>query len=312
LRLRRPGIARVDEPAPPVRRRRFFARISLAVHVFLMRSLVAGGGRAAEPGRLTSRESKMASRRVVVGLICGSVLQAAGTPALGAAAAAGPYAAVLADPARGDDRTDDARRKPGEILAFGKVKAGDKVLDLIPGGGYFSRLFSRAVGPKGHVYAEWTTEYAKEAHPDPETQAAMSRRAPWTNITVQTHPAKALVAPEPLDLVFTSQNYHDYPDPFMGPTDPAILNKAVFKALKPGGLYLIIDHAAPKGSGLKDTNTLHRIDAETVKAQVMAAGFVFDGESQALRNPKDPRTVAVFDKSIRGHTDQFMLRFRKP
>ena len=250
----------------------------------------------------------MTSRRAILSLICGSVLLAAGPPAL----AADGYAAVLADPARKDDRADDARRKPGEILAFAKVKPGDKVLDLIPGGGYFSRLFSRAVGPKGHVYAEWTSEYAKEAHPDPENQAALSKRAPWTNITVQTHAAKALAAPEPLDLVFTSQNYHDYPNPFMGPTDPAILNKAVFKALKSGGLYVVIDHAATKGSGLKATDTLHRIDPETVKAQVTAAGFVFDGESQALRNPKDPRTAAVFDKSVRGHTDQFMLRFRKP
>lgn len=251
----------------------------------------------------------MASRRAVTGAIFGSLLLAAGAPALGAA---GPYVAVLADPARKDDRDDDARRKPAEILALAKVKPGDKVVDLIPGGGYFSRLYSRAVGPKGHVYALWPNEYAAEAHPAPEQQTAMYRQAPWTNISVVLQPAKAFATPEPVDLVFTSQNYHDYPDPFMGPTDPAVLNRAVFKALKPGGLYVIIDHAAQKGSGLRDTNTLHRIEADTVKAQVTAAGFVFDGESQALRNPRDPRTKAVFDKSVRGHTDQFMLRFRKP
>jgi predicted methyltransferase len=125
-------------------------------------------------------------------------------------------------------------------------------------------------------------------------------------------PAKALSAPEPVDLVFTSQNYHDYPDKFMGPTDPAILNAAVFKALKPGGLYVIVDHAAPDGTGLRDTNTTHRIDEATVKAQVLAAGFVLAGESDALRNPADDRTKLVFDKAVRGKTDQFTLKFRKP
>ena len=237
----------------------------------------------------------------------------AGAAAPGArAAAVGTYDAVVADPARKDDRDDDARRKPAEILALTKVKPGDKVVDLIPGGGYFSRLFSRAVGPKGHVYALWPNEYAAEAHPAPEHQTAAYKKPPWTNISVVLQPAKAFATPEPLDLVFTSQNYHDYPDRFMGPTDPAVLNRAVFKALKPGGFYVIIDHSAPKGSGLNDTETLHRIDVETVKAQVKAAGFVLDGESQALRNPKDPLTIKVFDDKIRGHTDQFALRFRKP
>ena len=240
------------------------------------------------------------------------LMAGAAAPGAPAAAADAPYAAVVADPARRDDRDDDARRKPAEILALAKVKPGDKVVDLIPGGGYFSRLFSRAVGPKGHVYALWPNEYAAEAHPAPEHQTAAYRKPPWTNITVVLQPAKAFATPEPVDLVFTSQNYHDYPDKFMGPTDPAVLNRAVFKALKPGGLYVIIDHSAPKGSGLKDTETLHRIDVETVKAQVKAAGFVLDGESQALRNPKDPLTIKVFDEKIRGHTDQFALRFRKP
>ena len=112
--------------------------------------------------------------------------------------------------------------------------------------------------------------------------------------------------------MFTSQNYHDYPDKFMGKVDPAVLNKQVFEALKPGGLWVVIDHVAPAGSGMDDTDTLHRIDPAIVKKQVEAAGFVFDGESNVLRNPDDPHTIKVFDKSIRGHTDQFIYRFRKP
>ena len=115
-----------------------------------------------------------------------------------------------------------------------------------------------------------------------------------------------------MDLVFTSQNYHDYPDAFMGKVDPAVLNREVYAALKPGGLYVIIDHVAAAGSGLRDTDTLHRIDPAAVKAEVAAAGFVFDGESQVLRNPADSHELKVFDKSIRGHTDQFIYRFRKP
>jgi predicted methyltransferase len=115
-----------------------------------------------------------------------------------------------------------------------------------------------------------------------------------------------------VDLVFTCQNYHDYHDPFMGPVDMVAFDKQVFAALKPGGLFVVIDHVAPAGSGISDTNTLHRIDPAVVKKEVEAAGFVFAGESDALRNPKDPHTIAVFDKSIRGHTDQFIYRFRKP
>ena len=121
-----------------------------------------------------------------------------------------------------------------------------------------------------------------------------------------------MTAPKPLDVVFTSQNYHDYPDKFMGAIDPAILDKNVFNALKPGGVFIIVDHVAEAGSGLRDTDTLHRIDPEIVKTQVTAAGFVFEGESDVLRNPADDHKVKVFDKSIRGHTDQFVFKFRKP
>ena len=124
-------------------------------------------------------------------------------------------------------------------------------------------------------------------------------------------PAAELTAPEPVDVVFTSQNYHDYPDKFMGRIDPMVLNRAVYKALKPGGLYIIVDHAAQAGSGMRDTDTLHRIDAAIVKKQVLAAGFKFDGESQLLRNPADTHTLLVFKPEVRGKTDQFIYRFRK-
>jgi predicted methyltransferase len=112
--------------------------------------------------------------------------------------------------------------------------------------------------------------------------------------------------------VFTVQNYHDYPDKFMGKIDPMVFNRAVYKALKPGGTFLIVDHVAQAGSGMRDTDTLHRIDPAIVKQQVTAAGFVFEGESNVLRNPADDHMKVVFDKAIRGHTDQFIYKFRKP
>lgn len=228
------------------------------------------------------------------------------------AAEAALPASVAANPARAGDAKLDARRKGPDIVAFAEVKPGQKVCDLIPGGGYFTRLFSLAVGPAGRVYALWPDEYDKVSKPDSDVMRKMAATAPFTNVRVVTQPAKAFSAPEPLDLIFTSQNYHDYPDPFMGRVDPAVLNAAVYKALKPGGLFVIVDHRGRPGTGMKETDTLHRIDIATVKQQAAAAGFRFEGESRLLANPKDPLTASVFDKSIRGNTDQFILKFRKP
>ena len=219
--------------------------------------------------------------------------------------------AAINDPARAKDAADDARRHGAELVAFTRVKPGDTVVDLIPGGGYWTRLFSAIVGPKGHVYAIWPNEYAKEAVDDVAAMRALAKTAHYANISVILQPAAQFSIPTKADVVWTSQNYHDYPDKFMGPTDPAILNRAVFNALKPGGEYVIVDHVAEAGSGLRDTDTLHRIDPAVVKAQVPAAGFVFDGESTVLRNPADTHKIKVFDKSIRGHTDQFAYRFKK-
>jgi predicted methyltransferase len=220
---------------------------------------------------------------------------------------------AVANPARAEKDPDiDSRRHPAELMAFAGVKPGDKVLDLIPGSGYFSKIFSGIVGAQGHVYSVWPEAYDKVSHPDSDHLRTLAQTPAFANISVLIQSADALSAPEPLDVVFTSQNYHDYSDPFMGPTDPMLLNRAVFKALKPGGVFVVIDHAAQPGSGLRDTDTLHRIDPETVKAQVVAAGFRFEASSPVLRNPADPHTIKVFDPAIRRHTDQFVFRFRKP
>src|SRR5690606_4373679 len=214
--------------------------------------------------------------------------------------------AAVADPARGDDAQDDARRHIAEIMAYAGVKPGDTVLELVPGSGYWTRVFSHIVGPEGKVYL---------AVPEPmEKYSEKTKALPdeLSNTELLMQPADALSAPAQVDLVFTAQNYHDYPDEFMGPTDPAILNAAVFQALKPGGIYLVIDHSAEEGSGLRDTESLHRIDPAIVRQQVVAAGFEYMGESDVLRNEADDRTLKVFDPAVRGHTDQFVFKFRKP
>jgi predicted methyltransferase len=221
-------------------------------------------------------------------------------------------AAAVADPARPDaDRARDADRKPAESIAFAGIKPGDKVADLIPGRRYFTRLFAKVVGPKGWVYAYFPSDldaiYAKNkvAMPPPADPN-------YPNVSYIHAPIAKFVTPEKLDLVWTSQNYHDLHDKFFGPADVPAVNKAIFDSLRPGGTYVVLDHAAEPGSGLRDTDTLHRIDTAIVKKEVEAAGFKYVGESSVLRNPADPHTEAVFDKAIRGHTDQFIYKFRKP
>ena len=171
--------------------------------------------------------------------------------------------AALADPQRQSHReAGDARRKPGELIAFAGIKPGDKVLDLIPGDGYWTRIFSKIVGPEGKVYAVWPINYGRVALGNVETLRRLSADPYYGNIVTQVQPTTTLTTREPLDVVWTSQNYHDYPDEFMGKSDPLVLNNAVFQILNPGGTYIVIDHMAEAGSGMRDTERLHRIVAE--------------------------------------------------
>jgi len=218
---------------------------------------------------------------------------------------------AINDPARAADKKDDARRKIAAVMTFAGVKPGDKVLELVPASGYWTRVFSQIVGPNGHVYTVWPDEMAKYSAKSFTKWQGLAKST-YTNVSLLKQPAAMLSVPQKVDIVFTSQNYHDYHDPFMGPVDMKKFDKQVFDALKPGGVFIVIDHIAPAGSGISDTNTLHRIDPEVVKQEVESAGFVFDGSSDALVNPKDPLNIKVFDKSIRGHTSQFIYKFRKP
>jgi predicted methyltransferase len=221
--------------------------------------------------------------------------------------------AAVADSNRPDaDRQRDANRKPAETLTFLGVKSGESVAELLPGGGYFTRLFSGAVGAKGHVYALVPERPANAPADLPDLAAkvkAIAADAHYSNVSVVVAPLPTLATPAPVDLIFTAQNYHDLHN---FPVDVVAFNKSLLKSLKPGGLYVVLDHSAEAGSSLRDTKTLHRIDVEAVKKEVTDAGFEFVGSSDILANSADSRTVGVFDPSIRGKTDQFILKFRKP
>jgi len=214
---------------------------------------------------------------------------------------------ALADPARADQAGDDARRHAADVIAFSGVKPGWQVVDFLPGQGYWTRIFTGVVGPTGHVYARWPATSGERAKATIDKINGYNLK----NVTAGADTG-VLTVDQPVDLVWTVQNYHDLPNNGRGEAALTAFNAAVFKALKPGGTYVVIDHVAAAGSGLRDTETLHRIDPAVVKKEVLAAGFTFLGASTVLANPKDDHTLKVFDPAIRGTTDQFVYKFRKP
>jgi predicted methyltransferase len=222
-------------------------------------------------------------------------------------AAAPHIATAVADSRRpAEDVARDGLRKPAEMLAFGEVQPGQRIADIRPEEGYFTRLFAPAVGETGRVYAFVPTRTATR-----ETPLAEALAAAFPNVTPLSGALDSMTFPEPLDAVFMVQEYHDFHIPAFN-TDVARMNRAVFEALKPGGVYIVIDHSGREGTGATEVQSLHRIEGDFLKAEVEAAGFVFEAESDALRNPDDDRTINVFDETIRGRTDQFVYRFRKP
>jgi predicted methyltransferase len=221
------------------------------------------------------------------------------TGALAQAPGAAITAAVAAADRPDADKARDANRKPAEMIAFAGVKSGQKVAELIPGGGYFTRIFSSVVGDSGKVYGVMFGDGAGIK--------AIAATPGHGNVVFVPFAANAFEVPEPVDLVWTSQNYHDVYN--RDPAGAATLDAAVFKALKPGGIYIVLDHSGLPGGA---NQQLHRIDPAAVKDQVVRAGFEFVGESKALANPADPKNVGVRDPAVTGKTDQFVYKFRKP
>lgn len=216
---------------------------------------------------------------------------------------------AILDSGRPDaDKARDADRKPLEMLEFAKVKPGETVVDYIPGKGYFTRIFSNAVGPSGTVYSD-TPQIVIDKFKDklPPPVSAEPGRGNVHEVVAKGD----ILGASKADLVWTSQNYHDV-HIWAGAKGTGELNKSVFDALKPGGIYVVLDHAGATGLDDAGMSKLHRIDEALVIKEVTAAGFILDGESKVLRNPGDNHELNVFDPAIRGKTDQFILRFRKP
>ena len=211
-----------------------------------------------------------------------------------------------------DDVARDGARKPAEMVKFAGIKSGMTVVDMLPGGGYFTRIFSQTVGSKGKVIALVSDQYAK-ANPKAGTDiTSLAAEPAYKNVEAAIRNLGDVAPAGTADVVWTAQNYHDLHSKNLPAGVAFGIDTAVYAALKPGGYYVVLDHSAAAGSGLRDVDTLHRIDAAALKAEVLKAGFVFDGESKLLANPADDRTKLVFDPAIRGKTDQFILRFKKP
>ena len=214
---------------------------------------------------------------------------------------------AVADPARPTaDTSRDALRLPAETIAFTGVKPGMKVAEFFPGGGYFTRPLSDVVGPTGHIYG------IENAKWDDGSDAKVAAAVKDHNVSMQLVKFGEFNLPEKVDLAWITQNYHDLHIAKYGPVDMAAFNKHVYDSLKPGGIYFILDHQANPGTGEAQIAKLHRIQKTQVIREVEAAGFKLVAQGNALHRTADDHTKSIFDKSIQGHTDQFMLKFMKP
>jgi predicted methyltransferase len=231
------------------------------------------------------------------------------TPSLGTAEPPQYLGDAVANPARPEaDRIRDPHRRPAEVLAFFGIAPGMKVADLVAGSGYYTEILAGAVGPEGTVWAHnhrWVLErFGDEGISKRLAKPGLANAVRWDR------ELEALGLPEgELDAALIVLFYHDT---FWQGVDRQAMNAEVWRALKPGGVYGVIDHHAEAGSGDRDVKTIHRVDAELVKREILAAGFVLESESDVLQHPEDERTKSVFDESIRGRTDRFVYRFRKP
>ena len=235
---------------------------------------------------------------------------------LAAAPAANPVAAAVAAPDRPADQVElDAGRKPVEVLTFFGLKPGDRVLDVMAGGGYYTEIMARAVGPKGYVMALEPPQFVKTDKAKAAWDALIERDK---NVGLMLmSPQNVALAPDSYDFVLMHLVYHDaywesakYDFKRM---DPAAFLKVVFNATKPGGIVGVVDHVGLPADDTRATvDKLHRMDPAVIKADFINAGFVFEGESAVLANPADDHKTLVFDPAIRGKTDRVVYKFRRP
>jgi predicted methyltransferase len=217
-------------------------------------------------------------------------------------------AAVDNDARPAEDRARDEDRKPFEVLSFFGIKPGMHVADMAAGGGYYTEILAQAVGPEGRVYVQ-NNKFILERFAEKPLSERLARMNMDNVQRLNTEFDDPGLPAGELDAVLMFLFYHD--TYWMG-TDRARMNKAIFDSLKPGGVFAVVDHHAVVGTRDKHVKDIHRIEPELIKQEVLAAGFVLDAESDLLRHPEDDRTRNVFDPELRGKTDQFMFRFRKP
>jgi len=206
-----------------------------------------------------------------------------------------------------DIKRDDAR-KPAETMTFFGIKPGMKVAELMTATGYFTSVLAETVGDTGTVYGQnnkWLRERFKDGQ---RPLSNLIDKVGYKNIVEVNAELEDPMLPEGLDAVFMIMFYHDIV--WMN-VDRAAMNRAVAKVLKPGGIFGIIDHVAPPGAGITEVNKTHRIERQIVINEVSQAGLQLVEETDLLANPKDPLTVPVFQQELRGHTNQFVLKFRK-
>lgn len=225
------------------------------------------------------------------------------------------YQQAVDHPGRtGDDRARDGGRRPAEVLEFFGIQPGMKVLDMYSGGGYYTELLSRVVGPDGRVTAHTNQAYAQFVGDETTIRYAGNRLANVEHLLAENN---ELVLPESeFDAVMLILAYHDiyYADPDNGwpKIDGPGFIAELYKGTRPGGILAVVDHFAAAGSPRETGNTLHRIDPEIVIEEIEAAGFVLEASSDVLRNPDDDHSLNMADPQVRGKTDRFVLRFRKP
>ena len=204
--------------------------------------------------------------------------------------------------------------KQSELIRFARVDAGSTVIDVYPGDGDWTRLFSDTVGPEGRVYSFVPAEVAHFKNDPVGLMRTLVKEPGRENVDAVSADLVAMSkATEPADVLWMHLFYHDLHTALIkdkGATADAF-NRAVYERLKPGGRYVIVDHAAAIGAGTSEAQSLHRIDPASVRKEVEAAGFVLDAESTMLANKDDPHSIKVFDPSIKGETDRFAYRFVK-
>ncbi|WP_395375974.1 class I SAM-dependent methyltransferase [Marinicella sp. W31] len=207
------------------------------------------------------------------------------------------------------EKMRDTDRKPYEVMKFSLIKPGDHVVEITPGEGYYTALLSRVVGEKGKIHAVDPARAFKALPRIRHFFPNYIKRDPRNNVEYSIQNLDEIQIPENLDQIWMVLYYHDT---IWTEENRMAMNAAFFKHLKPGGVFLVIDHYALQGAIDSVTRSLHRIDADIVMSEVQSAGFILDASSDVLAHPEDPRTDSVFELNRRGKTDRFVWRFKKP